>query len=332
IFDGQGHRIDVDGDRPRQGSGWYAARADGIPSITCVNNRSHVRADWSKSRGHRLSENTRRDLTGVAQAKKTTYQKEAEAERNQALVKLHSMIEKTFVKPTEPTPYLEAKKLPLDPGIYQNKGSTCIPIHDLDGKVYSMAYVQANGTKRYAKNCDKEGHMYILGGVGSLKNAKAFLVGEGYSTVATGAIATAGMGTAGIAAFDSGNLQSVMKTLRERYPDTPIIALGDDDRNLELRDPPLRDQGRYDALRAAEAVANVTTVFPVWSEGIPVDKHHTDFDDLRRINTREGGDGRDGFEAVRSQLAPVIERAIEQTRENRQGQEQVKTRGGRSIA
>lgn len=329
IFDGKGHRIDVEGDRQGQGTGWYIAHNDGRPAGTCVNNRSNVRADWSKSKGHRLTDSKKRELNNIAHAKKTIQQLETEAAKEQAVTKLHGMIEKTFVKPNEPTPYLAAKGLPLDPGIYQNKGATCIPIHDVKGTVHSMAYIQSNGTKRYAKDCDKEGHFYAYGGMEAVKNAKALIIGEGYSTVATVAIAT---NMPAVAVFDSGNLQPVAEMLHKYFPDKPIIIAADNDKNLELRDPPLKNAGLENATKAAEAV-NGVVASPIWAKDTPVDKQHTDFDDLRRVNTREGSDGREGFAAVRSQLQPVIEHAIEQARENKaQNNEQEKTRGSRGRA
>ena len=66
---------------------------------------------------------------------------------------------------------------------------------------------------------------------------------------------------------------------------------------------------------------NATIAFPRWDEGTPADKQYTDFDDIRRAH---------GIEEVRSQVLPVIERAIEKAREsqqNEQAQEQAKTRG-----
>jgi|GEM_PF-2251654 len=331
ILDNKGHRIDVEGDKPRQGSGWYIGFTNGKPGGVCVNNRSNERVEWSKSRGYKFTENKKRELNCIAQAKKTSYQKAEEATREAALVKLHSMIENVFTKPDEPTPYLAARNLPLDSDIYQNKGSACIPLYDLKGTIHSMAYIQANGTKRFAKDLGHEGYLHVCGGVEKLKTAKAFVLGEGYSTVKTADVALDRPDVAHVVCFGAGNMANIAKQLRERFPDVPQVVLGENDKHLELRDPPLKNTGLEAAKEAVEAGKGVS-VFPIWPEGAPVDKHHTDFDDVRRIHTPKGSDGREGFEAVRGQLRPVVERAIELAQENQQNHQHEKTRGSLARA
>ncbi len=315
IFDGKGHRIDVEGDRPGQGTGWYVAHADGRPSGTCMNNRTKDKVNWSKSQGHELDPAKRSELREIAKTKKETYEKTTAENHQKAAKRLAWMMDKVFTKPSEPTPYLANKGLPLDPGIFQNQGSTCIPIHDAKGNVHSMAYVKEDGTKNYAKESNKNGHFYAYGGLDALKKAPAIIICEGYSTAASVSMAT---GQPTIAAFDSGNLTSVAETLHKLFPDKPIIIAGDDDRHLEARTPPERNSGREEALKAAKAV-NGQAVFPRWEANTPAGKGHKDFDDVRKIH---------GTEAVRSQLTPVIEREVERSKEQQTQQaEQEKTRG-----
>lgn len=315
IIDGAGHRIAVAGGKEGNLDGWYVAHSDRTPGGTCINHVTKARADWSTSRGTRLTNTVKEQLTGIAKARKETDKQEQTQANSQAVERLKSMMENVFTKPDGVTPYLEAKGLPHDPGIFQNKGSTCIPIMDVKGTVHSMAYVKEDGAKRYAKGGDKAGHFYPCGGLGDLKNAPAISICEGYATAATISQAT---GTCAVAAFDSGNLGPVAAALREAYPDKPIIIFADDDRHLPLQDPPLVNAGREYGQAAAEAV-NATVAFPRWDEGTPADKQHTDFDDIRREH---------GIGEVRSQVLPVIERAIEQARESqRNEQAQEKTRG-----
>lgn len=318
IFDGKGHRIDVEGDKKNQNTGWYVAHADGRPAGTCVNNRTNTRADWSKTKGYTLSEGKKRELNGIAQAKNTTYQKEQKVTNEQAKTRLASMMKNVFTKPNEPTPYLASKDLPLDSGIFQNKGSTCIPIHDVEGTVHSMAYVKEDGTKRYAKGGEKEGNFYAYGGMDALKKADAIIICEGYATAASVSMAS-GMPT--VAAFDSGNIGTVAEKLHKAFPDKPIVIAADDDRHLPDKSPPEKNAGKEAATKAAEKV-NGTAVFPRWAATTPADKQFKDFDDIRRVH---------GVESVRSQIMPAVERAVERAKENKQKeQEQEKTRNSLS--
>jgi putative DNA primase/helicase len=60
------------------------------------------------------------------------------------------------------------------------------------------------------------------------------------------------MGFATVAAFDSGNLVSVAKTLHAKYPEKQIIIAADDDKHLELTHG--INPGRTKAEDAARAV------------------------------------------------------------------------------
>ena len=102
-----------------------------------------------------------------------------------------------------------------------------------------------------------------------------------------------------VTAFDSGNLEPVAKALRERYPDKPILIVGDDDPKLVEKTG--INPGRVHATAAARAV-NGHVFFPTF---LP-DSEGTDFNDLMRSPLGESG--------ARRQLAPVFERLVTPTR------------------
>ena len=60
--------------------------------------------------------------------------------------------------------------------------TTCIPAVDADGKLWSMQYIQEDGTKRFAKNNRKEGCFHPVGGMDALRTAPAIVIAEGYAT------------------------------------------------------------------------------------------------------------------------------------------------------
>ncbi|SUF00300.1 DNA primase [Salmonella enterica] len=61
---------------------------------------------------------------------------------------------------------------------------------------------------------------------GTLKNGRPIVCAEGYATAASGAMA---LRMPVVMAIDSGNLVKVAERLHQKYPDSPMLFLGDDD-------------------------------------------------------------------------------------------------------
>ena len=63
-----------------------------------------------------------------------------------------------------------------------------IPAFDADGKLWSVQYVNSDGSKRFARESRKEGCFHVVGStdpVGDLSKAATIVVAEGYATAAT---------------------------------------------------------------------------------------------------------------------------------------------------
>ena len=75
------------------------------------------------------------------------------------------------------------------PGVFETpRGSMAIPAFDADGKLWSVQYVNSDGSKRFARESRKEGCFHLVGStdpVGDLNSADAIVVAEGYATSAT---------------------------------------------------------------------------------------------------------------------------------------------------
>ena len=169
------------------------------------------------------------------------------------------------MKQDVPIPYLDRKGLAPRRGAFlaTDGKTTCIPAVGADGKLWSMLYIQEDGTKRFAKNSRKEGCFHPVGGMDALRSAPAIVIAEGYATA--GSISDA-IGHATVAAFDSGNLVAVATALKDKYPDKTVIIAGDDDLHL-LNHPKVRaNPGREKAEKAAQAVGG-KAVFPVFAPG-----------------------------------------------------------------
>jgi antirestriction protein ArdC/phage/plasmid primase-like uncharacterized protein len=314
IADGGRHRIEIEGDKRGEQSGFYVLHLDGHPAGYIKNNRTGADMKW-KAKGYVLDEKAKAKLNAEA-ASKLAERRAEQAKAHEASAERVSkqMAHLLPITGKKRTPYLENKGIAAHSGIYTDKDGqkTYVPAYDANGKQWTMQYIQEDGTKRFAKDSRKEGCFHPVGGMDALKSAPVIMIAEGIATAASLAEAI-GQGT--VAAFDSGNLKAVALALHAKFPDKPIVIAGDDDRHLEKTQGV--NPGRVKATEAAKAVGG-QTVFPVFApgeqQGDP--KGFTDFNDLAQKSAL-------GVEAVRRQVGAVV--AAAQQRRAEKVVEQIKT-------
>lgn len=261
IMDGHTHRIEVEGDHKGEKAGFYVVHIDGHPAGYIKNNRTGVELTW-RAKGYSLDDQQKAALEAEAAQK--------HAARAEALEHLHTASAQRvsrqlteLVPLIDPTPYLLNKGIAVHAGAFtdQEGQTTCLPALDAEGRLWTMQYIQPDGTKRFAKDSRKEGCFHVVGGLDTLPQAPALVISEGYATAATNAEA---LGFATVAAFDAGNLTAVALALHAKFPDKPVLILGDDDRQLELTQGV--NPGRTKAREAARAVGG-TAIFPIFAPG-----------------------------------------------------------------
>ena len=317
IMDGQNHRIKVDGDKRGQTAGFYKAFLDGHPAGYIKNNRTGLDMKW-KSKGYVLTDEEKAKLTAEAAIKKEKRQKEQ--------VEMHERVaedvktkfnELTPVTEATITPYIKNKGIDIFPGLAKDKDNkvTYVPAYDSEGKQWSTQYIKEDGQKGFEKGSRKTGCFHVVGGIEALKNAPAIVISEGYATAAS---ITKVVGYSTVAAFDSGNLESVAKSLHEKYPSKPIIIAGDDDQRLEEKQG--INPGRSKAIAAAKSV-NGKAIFPIFA---PQERNKlTDFNDLATKSAL----GRAAIERQLKVLIKVnIEKQQKEQKEQKQQQQKVNTR------
>jgi putative DNA primase/helicase len=234
IMDGTKHRISVEGEKfsKNSGSGFYVGHLDGYPAGYMKNNKTGVELTW-KAKGYTLDPEQKAQL--AAEAAQKLQQREADQSKlqDQAAKRVATQLRK--LQPAkQATPYMLAKGIEPQAGALTDKEGkkTYIPAIDSTGKQWTMQYIQANGTKRFAKDSRKEGCFHIVGGsLDDLAKVPAIVIGEGYATSAN---LKQSLGFPTVSAFDSGNLPLVAQALHQKFPDKPIVIAGDDDRHLEL--------------------------------------------------------------------------------------------------
>jgi len=313
IMDGKRHRVPVDGGKKGALDGFYIGHLDGHPAGRIINNKTGTDITW-KSKGYALSDQEKAKLQAEA-AEKLAHRAAEQEQAQEATAQRVGRQMADLVPVEQPTPYLQAKGIKAHVGVLTDREGqkTYIPAFDVDGKQWTMQYIQEDGTKRFAKDSKKEGCFHPVGGMDALAAAPALVISEGYATAASLA---EGLGHATVAAFDSGNLPHVARALRDHFPDKPIVIAGDDDKAQEIERG--HNPGRAKAEEAAKAVGG-KAIFPIFAPGEQQanPKAFTDYNDL--VNKSKLG--RDGLK--RQVVAAVGQVLIKEGRRQQQEQHQV---------
>jgi antirestriction protein ArdC/phage/plasmid primase-like uncharacterized protein len=261
IMDGRPHRIEVIGDRKGDRAGFYVGHNDGHPAGFIKNNRSGIEIVW-KSKGYVLGSTQQAVLQAQAAAKAAARAQDQRIRQERVAESVGAQLGE-LVEPGDKTPYLTAKGISLHRGIFTDRRGqvTYVPAFDELGKHWTTQYIQADGTKRFAKGGRKEGCFHPVGGMEAIVAAPAIVIAEGYATAAQ---ITEALGFGAVAAFDAGNLKAVAQALHGRFPDKAIVIAGDDDRHLLMTLGV--NSGRAKASEAAASVGGIT-VFPVFAAG-----------------------------------------------------------------
>lgn len=193
-----------------------------------------------------------------------------------ALHKWHTFSE------TGESSYLKRKK--VDPlGVRFCKEYLIIPIRDVAGKLWSLQWIGADGTKRFLTGARKKGCFHHMG---NLEDGQPIIITEGYATGASVYMATQ---KATVIAFDARNLEPVIDELKRAYPKSPLVIAGDDDCWKEV------NVGREKAEETAKK-HGCLVVFPQFKNTVT---QPTDFNDLHVL---------DGLEAVSHQINRSLQR------------------------
>lgn len=287
FMDGQKHRIETVGDKKGERSGFYVGHLDGHPAGYIKNNRTGAEVKW-KAKGYSLSPEEKAKLAAEA-AQKLQMRSEQKKQAQEAAVGRIKYYMESYLPVQTGTPYLNAKGIKPQPGIFTDREGqkTFIPVYNAAGELRSMQYIQADGTKRFAKDSEQEGCMHVVGQQ-DLSKAKTIILSEGYATAASIKEATDNT-VASVAAFNSGNLPLVAKVLSAKYPQAQFLVAGDDDLAVEAKQG--NNPGKEKALEAAK-ILNCRAVFPVFAPGEQSSEHKafTDFNDLAQKSKfgREG--------------------------------------------
>ncbi|WP_083446705.1 MULTISPECIES: toprim domain-containing protein [Xenorhabdus] len=171
------------------------------------------------------------------------------------------------------SPYLTAKELQYPNQYLLKDGSLLLPLTKLDKKVTGAQIIKPDGEKKLLSGSQKKGAFIALSELEDKPDT--VIITEGYATALT--VNQLYKGTV-LAALDAGNLLSVAKAIRERWPDTTIIIAADNDWHhadeLDNNGKPKMNVGKVSAEKAALAVNGWVT--------LPPTECKADWDDYRQ--------------------------------------------------
>jgi putative DNA primase/helicase len=274
LADGKLHRCDVQG-KNGSGDGAYIFHDDDRPAGGFQNwQDGQDWQSWTYTNGRGpLTAEERSAMAVKFEAAKRAAALEAE-QRHQEAAERAAEIWAAAI-PAETHAYLDRKKI-RPHGTKIHNGALLIPIRNEKGKLRSLQFINADGSKRYLSGGEIRGGYFSIG-----KPSDVLCIGEGFATMATVYEATS---HACAIAFDCGNLDSVAKALRAKFPDAKLIICADDDHRTT------GNPGLAKATAAAHAVDGVVAKPLFVADRGDGD---TDFNDLALLG---------GIDAVRASI------------------------------
>jgi putative DNA primase/helicase len=334
IMDGKSHRVATLDDKRGEKSMFYVGHLDGRPAGYVKNNRTGEEQRWKASARSMTKDQFDAIAAPIAQ--------EREADRQALYAKTAQRVqyELDSYKVADPEhDYLRSKEVSAFPGLFQSPhGSLAIPAYDAEGQLWSVQYINADGTKRFARDSRKEGCFHILGGtIADLNDAHAVVIAEGYATAATlkradkeGRLVSDAKRVEFVAAFDSGNVSAVAQAIRDRFPDKAIVIAADNDIKQE-RNPRVRKNPGLEKATEAAKIANAELLVPRFTEAelAQHDDGLSDWNDVAMKTSRSDTIAEELLAAVVAAQARV--HAKEETREE-EGAEMLIQRGAAPYA
>ena len=295
LMDGKLHRVPTKEDSDGKQSGVYRGYLDGRPAGWYQNHRaSEGKVNWTSTGSFTW------DPNDAVRQKALQAQKRWDRERKELadFDRMGKNLTRQWGKmpaPGNDHRYLLRKGVPATDGVRQDKyGNLVIPLSNTHGNIRSLQYIDPDGKKNLKKGAEKSGNFFVVGG--ALVPGMPVLYAEGYATAASLNMAT---GLPVVMTVDAGNMVTVSQKLKETHPGVPHIILGEDD---------FTRKDNKGLLKAEEAARNIGGVYviPAFtdSEHAQAFAETASFSDFNDIHASRG------LDAVRDQLAPVLDPLI----------------------
>ncbi|EGX9545931.1 hypothetical protein JHH44_004291 [Salmonella enterica] len=296
-MDGKKHRVRTVGDKKGEKTGVYAGFLDGVPAGWYQDHRIHEKPVKWVSTGKQVDAESQSHLRAIA-AQNRLDREEALQRQYAHNGRRAAQVYAQMPDADGSQPYLTKKGVKAFSGVKTDKKNrVVIPLQNEQGEIRTLQRISGNGFKSLKKNGQKTGNYFVVGG--ELKDGEPILYAEGYSTSASISEAT---NRPVVMTVDAGNLPKVAEKLKEKFPNSLHVVLGDDDRDNQV------NKGKEKAEEAAQITGGIYAV-PVFSSEEKQNRL-TDFNDLHKSQ---------GLEAVRNQIEGVITANIHKAEEMNEG-------------
>ena len=283
VPDGEIHRFSTNG-KPGDKSGAYKLNLDGHPAGYYQCFRSGIKENWKAGNNA---------APPLSPAEREALKRKLTKQKAQRLAELNKKHQRVAVEalaiwrqsPPAPADHAYLVKKQVQPhNARLSGGALLVPLHDAQGKLWSLQALHPNGFKKLHTGGKKTGNFCLLNAkLSELEAAPRALMVEGWATGAT--VAEMEPDSPVIVAIDSGNLIKAVETVRKRFPHLEIVIVADNDREKE------QTIGKNPGLSAANATAaafiGVSVIKPEFPDGAPLEL--SDMNDLRNW-LNQGGD------------------------------------------
>lgn len=219
VADGSLHRDRAVGDKAGSKNLWYVLHA-GEDSYGAF-------GSWKTGQSHTWEKRRPGTITPAQQAAFMELRAAAQKARESEQVAVHAEAASRAMKfwndarpANDSHPYLMSKRVPAY-GVRQFGQSLLVPLRDSAGRLHSLQFIMPDGSKRFLSGGRIRGCYFAIG-----RPSSAICVCEGYATAASVFRAT---GHATACAFNAGNLESVARALRGKFPGVRLTICADDD-------------------------------------------------------------------------------------------------------
>lgn len=271
IMNGKIHRVKTTTDRGRETSGAYSGFLNEYPAGFIQNFKTGIKENWKMP-----LENAKQNII-THQALSQNFNNSTNDNIKQEILELQ---QKTALKIEEEYnqahwaysnhPYLKKKGFNENFYLKQDKmGSLLIPLKDENGKLWSVQRIFPNGDKIIGiiktkeekeqgieYSAKKSGCFHIVGAK-SLEHCKEFIITEGFATAAT---IYKALNKPVIMGVDAGNLLKIVESLKNKFQNTPITLIADNDRKRELKG--LSNVGVESAKEIQQKFSDIKVIIP----------------------------------------------------------------------
>lgn len=225
IADDQWHRYRIEGDKQRVRNGSYILKIepDGFAAGMAKSFKAGQGSfTFTSKSARRASEEEKEAWKARVADERRRKEEQAQREAAEARRKAEWIWQRSAVG-AELHPYLVRKGVSGWHGARARGDLLVVPVRNGDGELVGLQFIGAEG-KNFLSHTEKKGAYHFIGGRG--EDMSVVAICEGFATGCTIREATR---WPVVVAFDAGNMVTVARVVRDKWPDAQIVICADND-------------------------------------------------------------------------------------------------------